>query len=62
MSEQDQEKRITVKVPASLHHAVKAKGALRGMSMSDVVRSFLEAWLEGKIDLPEPEQESEPDR
>ena len=56
---QDQEKRITVKVPASLHRAVKAKGALQDMTMSDVVRLFLEAWIAGKIELPAPESESE---
>ena len=57
MADQDQEKRITVKVPASLHHTVKAKGALQGLSMSDVIRRFLEAWIAEKIELPESDKD-----
>lgn len=40
------EKRITVRVPESLHRKVKAKAALIGKSVSDVLREYLEAWVE----------------
>ena len=38
-------KRITVRVPESLHRAVKAKAALEGKSVSDVIREYLIAWV-----------------
>ena len=41
----EQEKRITVRVPASLHRRVKAKAALQGKSVSDVLRDFLLEWV-----------------
>jgi predicted DNA binding CopG/RHH family protein len=59
MSEQEQEKRITVSVSDSLHRAVKSKGAARGMTMSDVVRTFLEAWVKDEIELPEPKEQKQ---
>ena len=51
----EQEKRITVKVPGTLHRKVKVKAAMLDKSISDVLREYLEAWLEEP--LPEPEQE-----
>ena len=57
MSVQEQEKRITVSVPDSLHRAVKSKGAVHGLTMSDVVRAFLQAWVEDRIELPEPDEQ-----
>jgi len=57
MSEQEQEKRITVSVPDSLHRAVKSKGAAQGLTMSDVVRAFLQAWVKDRIGLPEPDEQ-----
>ena len=40
------EKRITVKVPETLHRKVKIKAATVGKSISDILREFLEAWVE----------------
>ena len=40
----EREKRITVRVPESLHRKVKAKAALIGKSVSDVLREYLEEW------------------
>ena len=40
----EQEKRITVRVSESLHRKVKAKAALIGKSVSDVLREYLEQW------------------
>jgi predicted DNA-binding protein len=42
----EQEKRITVRVPESLHRRVKAKAALMGKTVSDVLREYLETWIE----------------
>ena len=42
----EQEKRITIKVPESLHRKVKAKAALLGRTVTDVLREYLEAWIE----------------
>ena len=54
---QEQEKRITVSVLDSLHRAVKSKGAAQGLTMSDVVRALLQAWVEDRIELPEPDEQ-----
>jgi predicted HicB family RNase H-like nuclease len=51
----ESEKRITVRISESLHRKVKAKAALSGKSISDVLREYLEAWVEEPV--PEPEKE-----
>ena len=51
----EQEKRITIKVSDTLHRKVKVKAALLGKSVSDVLREYLETWVEEP--LPEPEKE-----
>ena len=40
------EKRITVKVPEDLHRKVKIKATYLGKTISDVVREFLEQFVE----------------
>ena len=50
----EREKRITVRVSEGLHRKVKAKAALIGRSVSDVVREYLEKWVEEP--LPEEPQ------
>jgi len=52
------EKRITVSVTPELHAKVKAKAALLGKSISDVVREYLEA-LAGDMVLPVKEAKEE---
>ena len=42
----EQEKRITVRVPESLHRKIKVKAAMLDKTISDVLREFLEAWVE----------------
>ena len=42
----DFEKRITVKVSENLHRKVKVKAAMMGKSISDVLREYLEEWVE----------------
>ena len=42
----DQEKRITVRVPESLHRKIKVKAAMLDKTISDVLREYLEAWVE----------------
>lgn len=49
------EKRITVKVTESLHRKVKVKAAMVGQSISDILREFLEDWVEE----PPPESNNE---
>ena len=39
------EKRITVRVPESLHRKVKANAALMGKTVSDILREYLEAFV-----------------
>lgn len=51
----DLEKRITVKVSEDLHRKVKVKAAMVGKSISDILREYLETWLEEP--LPEPNKE-----
>jgi predicted HicB family RNase H-like nuclease len=52
------EKRITVSVTPELHAKVKAKAALLGKSISDVVREYLEA-VAGDVVLPAAESKEE---
>jgi len=52
------EKRITVRVPESLHRKVKAKAALMGKTVSDILREYLEALV--KEELPQPEESKDP--
>ena len=55
---EEPEKRITVRVPESLHRKVKAKAALVGKSVSDVLREYLEGWT-GDVEPPaKPEKET----
>ncbi len=51
----ESEKRITVRISESLHRKVKAKAALSGKSISDVLREYLEAWVEEPLSEPEKE-------
>ena len=55
----EQIKRITVKVPASLHHKVKVKAAIEGKTVSDVLRQYLIEWV--KDDPPKDEGEKLPE-
>jgi predicted DNA binding CopG/RHH family protein len=42
----DKEKRITIRVPAELHLAVKIKAAKADKPVSDIIRTLLEQWLQ----------------
>ena len=48
------EKRITVRVPESLHRKVKAKAALMGKSISDILREYLEELVKEEPKEKEP--------
>ena len=54
------EKRITVKVPESLHRAVRLKAVEQGRYVSDVVREFLGLWVEDQIELPSESEGEKP--
>ncbi len=58
----DPEKRITVKVPETLHRRVKVKAAMLGKSISDVLREYLEAWIEEPLPEPEKKQDQQLNR
>ena len=42
----EKEKRITIRVPAELHLAVKIKAAREDKPVSEIIRILLEEWLE----------------
>ena len=42
----EKEKRITIRVPAKLHLAVKIKAAKADKPVSEIIRTLLEEWLE----------------
>jgi len=46
MTEETEEKRLNVRVEASLMRRVKAKAALQDKPLSEVVRELLTDWLE----------------
>lgn len=50
----EREKRITIRVPADLHLAVKIKAAKEDRPVSEIIRELLEKWLE---DEPEKKKE-----
>jgi predicted DNA binding CopG/RHH family protein len=51
----EQEKRITVKVSEELHRRVKIKAAMVGKSVSDILREYLESWVEEPLSEPDKE-------
>ena len=44
----EKEKRITIRVPAELHLAVKIKAAREDRPVSEIIRELLEKWLEAE--------------
>jgi hypothetical protein len=49
----EQERRITVKTSEAFHKAVRVKAAELGRPVSEIVRALLDAWVAGKIELPD---------
>jgi predicted HicB family RNase H-like nuclease len=45
-------KRFVIRTPLELHRAVLAKAAAEGLSLSDIVRTWLSMWLRGEIVTP----------
>lgn len=45
--------KVTLSMPDSLKNRARAQAILQGRDLSEVVRTLLEMWLEGKIELPE---------
>ncbi|GAB4537152.1 MAG: hypothetical protein Kow0063_23490 [Anaerolineae bacterium] len=52
-----QERRWMVRTTEELHKAVRVKAAELGRPVSEIVRTFLEAWVAGKIELPDQAEE-----
>ncbi len=51
------ERRITVKTSEKLHKAVRVGAAEMGRPISEIVRTLLEAWIAGRIELPPAQRE-----
>jgi len=49
----DKTKRVIADVSNREHRLIKAKAAGVGLSVKEIIRRFLCAWLEGKIELPQ---------
>lgn len=45
-------KRLIVNTTVELHRAAKSKAAAEGLTLSDLIRMWLQLWLNG--DLPSP--------
>ena len=41
-----------VRLPDDMHKALRVRAAELGIPMSEIVRELLEAWLEGRVELP----------
>ncbi len=52
MSNQKLAKRITVSVSEAFHHEVKLEATKEGKSVSDVVKTLLQAWLDERATKP----------
>ncbi|MFZ5919311.1 MAG: hypothetical protein ACOYZ7_20455 [Chloroflexota bacterium] len=55
----DKQVRVNLTMPESLKREARARAIREGKNLSLVVRELLEAWLEGKVDLPPPEPSQE---
>lgn len=45
-------KKFVIRTPLELHQAAKQKAAAEGLTLSDLIRTWLAMWLNG--DLPSP--------
>ncbi len=43
----------TIRMPKNLHRRCRAKAALLGVPLAEVIRALLKAWERGEIELPE---------
>lgn len=46
----------TISIPPDLTQKARAKAITEGSNLSAVIVAFLRAWLDGKIELPQPEE------
>jgi hypothetical protein len=51
--------KATISIPKELKLRARAKAILEGKDLSKVIREFLAAWVDGKIDLPSEEPDKE---
>ena len=49
--------RANLSIPVDVTRRARTKAITEGTSMSAVVTAFLRAWLDGKLELPQPEPE-----
>lgn len=45
-------KRLVIRTPLDLHRAVLAKAASEGLTLSEIIRAWLVAWLRGELQSP----------
>lgn len=55
-----QEHKLTVRISEDDYKPVRVKAAELGRPISEVVRALLDMWVQGKIELPEAQEESKP--
>jgi len=52
--------RTSFALPEKLKREARAKAALEGIALAEVVRRFLKAWIDGRAALPEDPDQEEP--
>ena len=55
----ERERRTTVRMPESLHKAVRVKAAELDRPIAEIVRELLQKWITGEIQLPGNHQEDD---
>jgi predicted HicB family RNase H-like nuclease len=45
-------KRFVIRTPLDLHREALAKAAAEGLSLSDIIRTWLSMWLRGELETP----------
>ena len=52
---------MTIRIDKEFHKAAKLKAVESEVTLSEVIRQFLAAWLDGKLDLPGEEEKKPKD-
>jgi hypothetical protein len=55
----DEYQRTTIRLTKELHLASRIKALRTGVSLTEAITRFLEEWVAGRLELPEPEEEED---
>lgn len=55
-----EQSKLTIRTPAELHQAAKDKAAAEDVTISQVIRWWLRAWVDGEMPTRPPTTETEP--